>query len=671
MAEKQKRTVYQKLNDVFGKEGLNPNAKKSNRYAIGNTELLKTTSKEEFQVAKLQAQQTKYLSGMWNKVDGELYQQAIHYETTRVGSYSDFETMEFYPEISAALDVMMEESTTPNDKGDVINVYSGSKRVKRILEDLFVNRLDIHTSLPMWTRNVCKYGDNFVHLNVDDKGGIIGARQLPNFEIERRENDIHGIISPSQLEGVNADENRNKTKFFWKGKDVTFNSWQIAHFRLLGDDRKLPYGTSFLEKARRIWKQLILSEDAMLVYRVTRAPERRVYKIYVGNIDNEDVEQYVNEIANRFKRAPLVDPQTGQMDLRYNQLGLDQDIFVPVRTEDAPTPIDTLPGAQNLDQIADIEYLQRKLFTALRVPKPFLGFEEPTGEGKNLALQDIRFSRTINRIQQAMLHELNKIAIIHLYLLGFVDDLDNFKLTLNNPSTQAEMLKIEHMREKVGLYKDAVADAGNGFGAYSMTRAKREILGWSDDEIKQDLIEQRIEKAAAAELDNTHNVIKHTGLYDKVDRIYGDMEVALEGGQVGEEGGDEGGAPGGGGGGGGFGGGFDAPDLELDDEGGDEEGGAFDEGGFDEGTPDEGGAEPDITEESKKIYGKIIKENRRVIKPKRRRVLQTSFLDKLTKSMIKEEESDKSNTKIYDKSLKINDKLNDMINEIDSKLDNE
>jgi hypothetical protein len=672
MAKKKERTVYQKLNDVFGKEGLNPNAKKSNRYEIGNTEILRTQDKQEFEVAKLQAQQTKYLSGMWSKVDGELYQQAIHYETTRVGSYSDFETMEFYPEISAALDVMMEESTTPNDKGDVINVYSGSKRVKRILEDLFVNRLDIHTSLPMWTRNTCKYGDNFVHLNVDDKGGIIGARQLPNFEIERRENDIHGIISPSQLEGVNADENRNKTKFFWKGKDVTFNSWQIAHFRLLGDDRKLPYGTSFLEKARRIWKQLILSEDAMLVYRVTRAPERRIYKIYVGNIDNEDVEQYVNDIANRFKRAPLVDPQTGQMDLRYNQLGLEQDIFVPVRTEDAPSPIDTLPGAQNLDQIADIEYLQRKLFTALRVPKPFLGFEEPTGEGKNLALQDIRFSRTINRIQQAMLHELNKIAIIHLYLLGFVDDLDNFKLTLNNPSTQAEMLKIEHMREKVGLYKDAVADAGNGFGAYSMTRAKREILGWSDDEIKQDLIEQRIEKAAAAELENTHNVIKHTGLYDKVDRIYGDMEAALEGGQVGEEGEDGGGPAGGGGAGGGFGGGFDGPELDLGDEDEDVDDGtgeAF--GGEDSSGEDSFGGEEPTTDESIKKKGNILKENKRVVTPIKRKTLQTSYLDKLTKSMLKEKESSKERTKIYDKSLKINDKLNNMINEIDDKLGDE
>jgi hypothetical protein len=662
---KQQLTIFQKLNNVFGKDGLNPNVKKTNRYSLGKGEILKTQDKGEFNTAKLQSQQNKYLSNLWNKVDGELYQQAIHYETTRIGSYSDFETMEFYPEISATLDIFMEESTTPNDKGDIINVYSGSKRVKRILEDLFINRLDIHTSLPMWTRNLCKYGDNFVHLNIDQDAGIVGGRQLPNFEIERRENDVHGIISPSQLEGVNADEKSNKTKFFWKGKDVTFNSWQIAHFRLLGDDRKLPYGTSFLEKTRRIWKQLILAEDAMLVYRVTRAPERRVYKIFVGNIDNEDVQAYVDEIANRFKRTPLIDPQTGQMDMRYNQLGIDQDIFVPTRSEDAQTPIDTLPGAQNLDQIADIEYLQRKLFTALRVPKAFLGFEEATGEGKNLALQDIRFSRTINRIQQAMLHELNKIAIIHLYLLGFHDDIDNFTITLNNPSTQAEMLKIEHTSAKVTLYKDAVSDAGNGFGAMSMTRAKREILGWSDDEIKQDLLEQRIEKAAAAELENTQNVIKNTGVFDRVDRVYGDMDMAKKGGMVDEEDG-EGTDAGGGSGGGGFGGGFDTGDLGLDDEidGEVDLGGEEDLGGEDLGAEDLG-AEDVTTDENKRKSGKLIKESN-TLKPKN--ISTKKYVELLDESVTKEDMAINDITKIYDKSVKFNDELTSMINEIDSKL---
>jgi hypothetical protein len=665
MAEKP--TVFQKLSNVFGKEGINPEVKKTNRYSFGNgTELLKTKSKEEYETAKLQAQQDKYLQGQWTKVDGELYQQAIHYETTRVGSYSDFETMEFYPEISATLDIFMEESTTPNDKGDVINIYSGSKRVKRILQDLFINRLDIHTSLPMWSRNLCKYGDNFVHLNINSKAGVVGVRQLPNFEIERRENDIRGVISPSQLSDVNQDEARNKTQFYWKRNEMTFQSWQIGHFRLLGDDRKLPYGTSFLEKARRIWKQLILAEDAMLVYRVTRAPERRVYKVYVGNIDNEDVSGYVDDIANRFKRTPLIDPQTGQMDVRYNQLGIDQDIFIPVRDENAQTPIDTLPGAQNLDQIADIEYLQRKLFTALRVPKTFLGFEEAQGEGKNLALLDIRFSRTINRIQQALLHELNKIAIIHLHLLGFTDDLDNFTLTLNNPSTQAEMLKVEHTAAKVNLYKDAVADSGNGFGAMSMTRAKREILGWSDEEIKQDLLEQRIEKAAAQELENTGNVIKNTGVFDNVDRVYGDMEMARLGGVVDEEGdGPDGGGGNTGSVGGGFGGGFDDNGLDLDDT-------DVEDGGFGDTEPlDDAGADnadvdtEDTTDESKKKKGKIINEN---LKRNPKNSSVNKFINMLDESKKAEKKKKNEVTKFYDKSVKFNKTMDSMINEIDDKL---
>jgi hypothetical protein len=205
-------------------------------------------------------------------------------------------------------------------------------------------------------------------------------------------------------------------------------------------------------------------------------------------------------------------------------LAVDQDFFVPVRNDGAANPIETLPGAGNLDQIADIEYIQKKMLSALRIPKPFLGFDEPAGEGKNLALQDIRFARTINRIQQSMIQELNKIAIIHLYILGFEDELENFTLRLQNPSTQAEMLKIEQFQSKVALYRDSVSDAGNGFAATSMTWAKKNILGFSDDDIILDLERQRMEKAAAAEMENTAEVIKKTGIFSDIDRLYGEPE---------------------------------------------------------------------------------------------------------------------------------------------------
>jgi len=1298
-------TLFQRLGQVVSPEGIKVQKQQSQRYNIGDNELLKTNSKQEYDTAKLQAQQKKYLGQTWKKVESGLFQQSINYETTRIGSYVDFEAMEFYPIIAAALDVMMEESTTVNDSGRMINIYSDSKRVKTILEDLFFNRLDLHTSLPMWTRNTCKYGDNFLYLNIDESQGVLGGKQMPNYEMERREFGLFDMISGRETT-IDEGSDSGKVKFFWRGRDVEFNSWQIAHFRLLGDDRRLPYGTclkynsrvetsegykeikdivigdmvysfdeinqvkvlskvldtinsgnkktyklstkhnfidaskehkimyyntelnkfdykntldfkvgdllvvdkinlnnvnvpiirqknkydlignrltndfilepiksieesgehetydiyvendnhnfyangivvhnSVLEKARRIWKQLILSEDSMLVYRVTRAPERRVYKIYVGNIDDADVEQYVNTIADRFKRMPITDPQTGQIDLRYNQLSNDQDFFIPVRTEDAPNPIDTLPGAcialdtriplldgrtlelneiitewnngnrnlwvyscdpisgalapgvitwagetrkntevmkitldngesitttpdhkwvhrtkgfveaqdlvigdslmpfyrdeeyilkkkyskkyervwdslkqewvfthrmvnsfmkdknkenyftfegdyyktkmktihhvdndrfnnvpknltlmnsrdhyqyhrhelwstpdkakenirkitkginkfisnqtedeksirgeqsklnsinsriksnetfnnnlnkygiiklrgeaiskakstdefkesfskiakenwesdeyrrkvfskkqtitfsdklynmffemfklcgkadltlvelnsnedfmteftdsnkdirssltnlneftrnhldkmikergfknyrdwckvtaeelgyknviawryyieksnksveeanynhkivniewlkvkedtgtitvdgdelyhnyhtfateagnylknSNLDQIADIEYLRSNLFTALRVPKPFLGFDETSGDGKNLAIQDVRFSRTINRIQQSMLQELNKIAIIHLYILGFEDDLDNFTLTLNNPSTQAEMLKIENLQLKVSLLKDATSDIGTGFSTMSWTRAHREILGWSDDEIKQDLLEQRMEKAAAAELANTANVIKHTGMFDTVDRIYGDYQAALEGGAGGEAGGVEaggGGETGGGGLGGGFGGGFggggtggedldfgDAEDGgadEVADEGADEgaDGGLGGEAG---GTGAESGGEDldfgsTLSENIKRIDKQLTerKNNLTAKLNKRTKKYESKFIDILIEAVKPSNKDKGEKTKVYDKNIKINNDIDNMIDDIDKMLE--
>jgi len=400
----------------------------------------------------------------------------------------------------------------------MLTIYSESKRIKSILGDLFNNIMDIQTNLPMWVRNTCKYGDNFVYLKIDPKKGIVGVNQLPNIEVDRVEKGM-------DLNRPVSDDDDSAVKFTWRNKDMEFNTWEIAHFRLLSDDRRLPYGTSQLEKCRRIWKQLLLSEDAMLIYRTSRAPERRVFKVYVGNMDDKDVESYVQRIANNFKRDQVVDNKTGNVDLRYNQMAVDQDFFIPVRDPNAPNPIDTLPGAQNLSEIADIEYIQKKLFAALRVPKAFLGFEDVVGEGKNLALQDIRFARTINRIQKSMIQELNKIAIIHLYVLGFEDELGNFTLGLTNPSTQSELLKIEQWKEKITLYRDATTDPGSGILPVSSTWAKKNILGFSDEEIKLDLQQQRMEKAIGEELNNTATVIKKTGIFANIDRLYGEEEA--------------------------------------------------------------------------------------------------------------------------------------------------
>lgn len=537
--ENQNLTIFQKLTRAFGYPGKT-RPDESPFYKFSKDEILKTTSKSEYETELLQAQQSQYLADTWKKLDQSLYNQSVYYEPNRLAAYYDYESMEFTPEISAALDIYAEESTTMSEKGHILTVYSESERVKNILEDLFVNKLDINTNLQMWARGLCKYGDNFVYMKVSPEKGIIGCQQLPNVEIER----IEGAASKTPTQNVNIKVPPKELKFQWKNKELEFQSWEIAHFRLLGDDRKLPYGTSMIDKVRRIWKQLLLAEDAMLIYRTSRAPERRVFKIFVGNMEDKDIEPYVQRIANKFKRDVVVDSRNGQTDTRYNQMAVDQDFFVPVRDPQLTMPIETLPGAQNLGEIQDIEYIQKKLLAALRIPKAFLGFEEVVGEGKTLALMDIRFARTINKIQKSLIQELNKIALIHLYLLGLEDELENFTLSLTNPSAQSDLLRIEQWKEKISLYKDATSDQSQiGILPVSHTWGKKNILGMSESEVLLDLQQQRMERAIGFELLNTQTIIKRSGVFDEVDKKYGipeeEREKLEQSGANGEAGGEE------------------------------------------------------------------------------------------------------------------------------------
>ena len=513
-------TVFQKLTRMFGY----PNQVKKEQipsFNFSKDQILKTDNKEDYEKAMLQAQQSQYVADKWAKLDQSLYNQSVYYEPNRLAAYYDYESMEFTPEISAALDIYAEESTTLSEKGEILTIYSESDRVKKILQDLFIDKLDINTNLQMWTRGLCKYGDDFVYLKIDPEKGIIGVQQLPNIEIER----IEGSASKNPGQMSDAKAPTRELRFTWKNKEMEFQAWEIAHFRLLGDDRKLPYGTSMLDKIRRIWKQLLLAEDAMLIYRTSRAPERRVFKVFVGNMDDKDIEAYVQRVASKFKRDAVSDPRNGNVDMRYNQMAVDQDYFIPVRDPSQTNPIETLPGAQNLGEIADIEYIQKKLLAALRIPKAFLGFEEVVGEGKTLALMDIRFARTINRIQKSLIQELNKIALVHLYLLGLEDELNNFTLSLTNPSAQSDLLRIEQWKEKVTLYKDATSDQSQvGILPVSHTWAKKNILGFSDSEVILDLQQQRLERAMGFELTNTQNIIKRSGVFDEVDAKYGISE---------------------------------------------------------------------------------------------------------------------------------------------------
>ena len=530
-----KYTVFQSLDRAISGnwssiEQPHVNAYDMRNYGGGDKVLYKTTNKDDYEQKKLELQQNRYLADRWVKSNVSLALNGVTGLNNIKLMYRDADLMDAYPEIGAALDILSDEACIAKDStGAVVNVYSKSERVKSILEDLFVNRLNIQLTAQMVIRAMCKYGNQFMLLDIDHKKGVKGWKQLPVFQVERIEN---GIVNPyggggmsAAVNGKNPENVDMSTQFVWidgNNSQVPFRNWQVAHFRLLSNSIYLPYGCSYLNAARRHWRALSLMEDMMLIYRLERSIERRVYKIFVGSIDDADVQGYVEQVANELKRTPIVDPLTGQLDLRKNILGVADDLFIPVRTENAPTPIDTLPAGQNMTAIDDIKFMQNKVLAALRIPKSFLNFEETAGDGKNLSLMDIRFTRAINRIQQAFLMELTKVASIHLYLLGFDDELTNFTLTMNNPSTQAEQLEIENMQKKIDAVRDAVADPGNGLPVMSQMRALKEIMKWSEKDIKNNLEEIRLEKAISAELEKTAQIIKKTGLFDTVDRIYGE-----------------------------------------------------------------------------------------------------------------------------------------------------
>ena len=530
-----KYTVFQSLDRAISGnwssiEQPHVNAYDMRNYGGGDKVLYKTTNKDDYEQKKLELQQNRYLADRWVKSNVSLALNGVTGLNNIKLMYRDADLMDAYPEIGAALDILSDEACIAKDStGAVVNVYSKSERVKSILEDLFVNRLNIQLTAQMVIRAMYKYGHQFMLLDIDHKKGVKGWKQLPVFQVERIEN---GIVNPyggggmsAAVNGKNPENVDMSTQFVWvdgNNSQVPFRNWQVAHFRLLSNSIYLPYGCSYLNAARRHWRALSLMEDMMLIYRLERSIERRVYKIFVGSIDDADVQGYVEQVANELKRTPIVDPLTGQLDLRKNILGVADDLFIPVRTENAPTPIDTLPAAQNMTAIDDIKFMQNKVLAALRIPKSFLNFEETAGDGKNLSLMDIRFTRAINRIQQAFLMELTKVASIHLYLLGFDDELTNFTLTMNNPSTQAEQLEIENMQKKIDAVRDAVADPGNGLPVMSQMRALKEIMKWSEKDIKNNLEEIRLEKAISAELEKTAQIIKKTGLFDTVDRIYGE-----------------------------------------------------------------------------------------------------------------------------------------------------
>ena len=400
----------------------------------------------------------------FQRASSALYQQSLVGGVERMERVKDYEEMDHYPEITRALDIYADDSMTYAEDGKILQIVSDDDKIIHELEELLYQRLDLDFHLWTWIRNMCKYGDMFNLLDIVDKEGVLGAIAMPVGEIEREE-------------GYNNDPNSLRFKWTVQGNTV-FENYQVSHLRILGDDRFLPYGRSILDSARKVWKQLLMAEDAMLIYRISRAPERRVFYVDVGNIPPRDVDSYMQSARDKLKRIAVTSEATGNVDYRYNPESILEDFFIPVRG-DRGSRIETLPGGENAAAIEDIEYLQNKLFISLGVPKSYLTAEEDLSGKSTLAQEDIKFARTIQRIQKIVISELAKISLVHLYLRGYDESsIYNFDLRLTNPSTVTEMMHLELMGSRFSTAND-MADSA----LLSKYYIQKEVLKLSDSEI--------------------------------------------------------------------------------------------------------------------------------------------------------------------------------------------
>ncbi len=476
-------------------------------------EFITAASQEEATKKAVEDGAIKFYRTQSTKIDKGNDQRKLMYESSRMMLYYDYLSMDGYPILGAALDLLSEEATTTkSDTGQILNIYCSSDKVKKELERFFYKVMDINTNIFYWCRNMCQYGDNFIFLELSKENGIVDFRQLASQFVERNE----------------KYDAKNRFRAFFKYKDPNsggeeeYLDYQVAHFRLLGTGDRLPYGCSVYEKVRRTYKQLFMMEDAMMVYRITRAAERRIYKVPVGNVPPEDVPQILEAFANNVKKKKLVDPKTGDINFKYNIASMDEDIFIADRGNTSGNFVDTLPGASNLEAISDINYLRDNLFTGLGIHKTLLGFSsDSTGEGggKNLSMLDIRFARKVNRIQQALLGELNKIAIIHLGLLGgdYESYIDDFKLSLNNPSTASDLLQLEIWKTKLEVYQAATTPNQNtGLKPMSELMGKKKFFHMSEEDIINDLQEQMLESKIGEEVKSSGMLLKSSGLMDKM-----------------------------------------------------------------------------------------------------------------------------------------------------------
>jgi len=402
-------------------------------------------------------------------------------EKSRRERYKRFEEMDDYPEIGTAFDIYADDATQKNLRNARWTILSESQMVVDELNDMFKY---IQLDRDYWDiiRNTVKYGDCFMETIIDvnnPKKGIQRIKVLnPNFII-RVENE-YGYLTDFLQELPDKND--------WAAY-ITLDRNQIVHFRLrTSDPGYYPYGKSIASLAIRVFRSLKLMEDAMLIYRLARAPERRIFYIDVANMPATKAEMFIEKVKEKFKKEKYYDSNSGTIDARYNPLSADEDFFVPTRGAQG-TKIDTLPGAQNLGEVDDVRYFRDKLLAALKVPKDYIVEKDKSPERKaNLSQLDAKFARVIGRVQQQVEMGLEQIARRHLALVGYPASLiKELRIQLPDPSDVFTKRKMEIDEQKARVVQAVV-----GLGIFPKSTIYKEFYDMTDQEIEQ--MKEELEK---------------------------------------------------------------------------------------------------------------------------------------------------------------------------------
>ena len=537
------RSLFSKLKRLFSTDAVIRNIGGKKLKVVDTDEVMYATDRNT-------------LRDRFNRIRTSSYNQysrdfTLSYQASRIELFRDYDTMDMDPIIASALDIYADECVTKNELGEILVIHSSNDNIKQILYNLFYDILNIEFNMWSWTRNLVKYGDFYLKMYISPEYGVYMVEPISAYNVTRVEN--------SDL------TNKNYVKFQINlpegGRLEELENYQVAHFRMLSDSNFLPYGKSIIEGGRRVWKQLSLMEDAMLIHRVMRAPEKRIFKVDVGNIPPSEVDQYMQRLMDKMKKVPYIDEKTGDYNLRFNLQNMVEDFYLPVRGSDSGTSIEPLSGME-FNGIDDIEYLRNKMLAALKIPKAFLGYEEDLSGKATLASEDVRFAKTVNRVQRIMISELNKIAMVHLYAQGYKDaSLVDFTLELTNPSVIFEKEKIAIWQDKVNLSKDMMETK-----LFSKKWIYQNVFKISEEDVdiqKNDLVEDAKQTYRFKQIEDEG--IDPAKPFNKIkpeeggESTGGSGEMGAETG--GETGGEAGGEAGGGGETGGEAGGGEAPAL--------------------------------------------------------------------------------------------------------------